>query len=263
MNGPARPVGEDDLQAYVDEFLDPVRRVAVEQYLRAHPDVAERVRADAAQRHELRVALAPFADGPLPSSLNVAMLVEARLLQRRRAPWRVAAAVALAAMAGAAGGWFLGRDGAIGGGATGVQLLAEEAAASYAVYTVDARRPVELWAAQQEDLTRWLSTRLRHPLAAPDLASVGYQLLGGRLVPTVHGPAAMFMYENEARSRLIVFVRPMTTPRSTPIEQVDAGTLDGCAWIDQGLGYSVVAREPAGRILELSRHVRQQTDGRG
>ena len=70
----------------------------------------------------------------------------------------------------------------------------QEAAASYAVYASDKRRPVELWAVQRDDLVRWLSNRLNRPIAPPDLSVAGYQLLGGRLVATGHGPAALFIY---------------------------------------------------------------------
>jgi anti-sigma factor RsiW len=82
-------------------------------------------------------------------------------------------------------------------------------------------------------------------------------------VPTAHGPAAMFMYESRLGSRLMLFVRPMAVVRNTPIEQVDIGDIDGCAWIDRGVGYSLVAAEPYARLLELSGHVRllMQTSG--
>jgi hypothetical protein len=67
----------------------------------------------------------------------------------------------------------------------------------------------------------------------------------------------MFLYESGQGVRLMLFVRPMTVVRSTAIEQVDIGNFDGCAWIDRGVGYSVVAAEPYARLLEVSGHVRQ------
>lgn len=256
MSDLGRPVAEDELHAYVDELLEPARRAEIEQYLRAHPDLLERVRAYAAQRSDLRAAFAPLAEEPIPASLDLWSLVEARLTRPRPrfAGWKVAAAILVAAVGGATGAWLLKPA-----PASGVQLIAQEAAASYAVFTVDPRRPVELWAAQGEDLKRWVSNRLGRPVSPPDLTGVGYQLLGGRVVPTAHGPAGMFMYENAAHTRLVVFVRPMVTVRSTGIEQVEAGRFDACAWVDAGVGYSVVAQEPYERLLELSRHVRQQT----
>ena len=42
---------------------------------------------------------------------------------------------------------------------------------------------------------QWLSKRLGRPLVVPDLAAVGFRLMGGRLLPAEDGPAAQFMYE--------------------------------------------------------------------
>jgi anti-sigma factor RsiW len=262
------PVTEDELHAYIDNALDPGRIADIEQHLRAHPGVAERVHDYTEQKNELRAAFGAVDPISLPPRLNLLALIEAQHLAppRRTSRWRgakwrgwqVAAMAALVAVSAGTAGWVAG-----GRPATGVQLIAAEASASFAVFAVDARRPVELWAAQKDDLTRWVSNRLHHPLAPPDLAALGYQFLGGRLVPTAQGPAAMFMYESPAKARLIVFIRPMHSEGTTPTQPIAPGPMDTCAWIDKGVGYSVVAKEPYDRLLELSRHVREQTDLRG
>lgn len=259
MSSESRPVGEDELHAYVDNQLDAWRRVEVERYLAAHPAVAQRVNADLQQRALLREAFMRDDDEPLAARLNLASLIEQRMVQRRF-PWRAAAAVLLAvslgAAAGAAGGmWFAGRP--IGPFMT----LAADTAASYAVYSADKRRPVELWAAQREDLNRWVSNRLNRPVAAPDLAAFDYQFLGGRLVPTARGPGALFMYENHQGGRLVLLVRRMALSRTTQIEQVDIGGMPGCAWSEGEMGYGMVGEEPYGRLLEVSGKVRSQLRG--
>ena len=66
-----RPITEDDLHAYVDGALEPEREAEVAAYLEGHPDVARRVSAFSDQRDLLRKALAPIADEPLPSQLNL------------------------------------------------------------------------------------------------------------------------------------------------------------------------------------------------
>lgn len=252
MSEGGHPITEEDLHAYVDGFLDAERRLVVDRYLREHSDVAGRVAAYGAQREELRAAFADRAAGPLPPSLNFARLVEARL-SRRRTHWRVAAGVVLALALGAAGGWF-----ASARPPTGIAALAAEAGASYTVYAADKRHPVEMWAAQRDDLARWLSNRLNRPISPPVLSGVGYHLLGGRLVAAARGAAALFVYENGAGVRLTIYVRPMAMLRTTPIEQVDIGDLDGCAWIEHGVGYTVIAAEPYAQLLEIARHARQQ-----
>lgn len=257
MTEGGRPITEEELHAYVDGRLDAERRAAVDRYLREHPEAAQRVAAYSAQREELRAAFAARGVTPIPPSLDLARLLEERLT-RRRAPWRMAASVALALGLGGAGGWYLGSR-----PPTGIDVLAQEAGASYAVFAVDKRRPVELWAEQRDDLTRWVSNRLNRPVAPPDLSSVGYRFLGGRLIATSRGPAALFMYEDSRGTRLGVFMRPMARGNTTAIEQVEAGAVDGCAWIERGVGYTVIAAEPYERLKELSRYVRQQVQAQG
>jgi anti-sigma factor RsiW len=252
MTGSGRPIAEEDLHAYVDGFLDEERRAVVERYLQTHADTAERVAVYARQRHELRAGLASLARSPIPPDLNLARLLEQRL-RRRRAPWRIAAAVLLALAIGGAGGWV-----AASRTPTGVGLIAQEAAVSYAVYASDKRRPVEVWAAQKDDLARWLGNRLNHPVSPPDLSSLDYQLLGGRLIATAHGPAALFMYENPRGVRLAIYVRPMSIVQTTPITQTDANHVDGCTWIEQGIGYSLIAGEPYGNLEKIARLARRE-----
>ena len=175
---------------------------------------------------------------------------------QRRPLWRAAAAIALALLAGAAGGWLLGAR-----PPTGIAALAQEAGVSYAVYAADRQHPVELAATERHIMAAWFSDRLNRPVTPPNLTAVGYRLLGGRLVATRHGPAALFGYEKERGTRLIVYGRPMKKVKTTPIELIDIGDvedLDACAWIERGVGYTVVAAEPYERLLELSKHVRQQ-----
>lgn len=257
MTDPGRPLSEEDLHAYVDGLLDADRRAAVERYLQAHPDTAQRVAVDSAQRQELRAAFADRVLEPIPPRLNLGRLVEARLT-RRHAPWRAAAAVVVALGLGGTGGWWAGSR-----PPTGIDALAGEAAASYSVFAADKHRPVEIWAAQREDLARWVSNRLNRPVTAPDLAGSGYDLLGGRLVASQHGAAALFVYQNAHGGRLIVYVRPMSSGQMTPIEPIDTASADGCAWIDRGVGYSLIADESYDKLVELSRQVRQEMRSRG
>ena len=69
-----RPITEDDLHAYVDGVLEPEREAEVAIYLEGHPDMARRVAAFSDQRDLLRKALAPIADEPVPSQLNLSRM---------------------------------------------------------------------------------------------------------------------------------------------------------------------------------------------
>lgn len=257
MNEPGSSVSEEDLHAYVDGRLDAERRDAVDRYLRNHPEVAASITTDISQRNALREGFRAYAASPTPPHLNLIRLVEERL-RRRRAPWRVAATILLAFAVGVGGGlWFGNRP------LTGVGALAEEAAISYVVYAVDEHRPVEIPADQRNVMTRWLSNRLNRRVAPPDLSSAGYELLGGRLAASSHGAAALFVYQNAQRKRLIIYVRPMAEEHeTTAIKAVDINELDACAWIEQGIGYSLVANEDYAHLMELSQDVRQEVASR-
>jgi anti-sigma factor RsiW len=140
-----------------------------------------------------------------------------------------------------------------------ITLLAEEAVANHVVYTADKRRPTELGAEQRDDLARWVSNRIQHQVAPPDLALAGYRYMGGRLAATDSGPAGMFMYQNDAGLRLTVFVRPVADKTNRPQEIVGVGAMEGCAWIDRGIGYTVVAALPSAELKRVATEIAGRT----
>jgi anti-sigma factor RsiW len=251
-----RPITEDDLQAFVDGTLDVARHAEVTAYLHAHPDTACRIEAMAGQRHALRALYAPVAAGPVPLELSL----ERMLLERRRPraglPVWAAAVAALALLALGGGGGWLAR-GALLASPNGVAALAREAAYSYAVFGTGRIRPVEIAAGNRDMLIRWLSRRLQHPVSAPDLSASGFRLLGGRLVATPHGPAALFMYDNGGL-RIAMMVRPMSVPGAEPMMAHSQGAVNGFSWADNGIGYSVVGPDSPALLHPLANEVRRQ-----
>ena len=255
MSDPGQPIAEEELHAYVDNQLEPGRQPAVLRYLQEHPDAARRVAAYKDQREALRAAFGGVSAEPIPPRLNLDRLIQQRLGQSRT-PWRAAAAVLLAFGVGGAGGWLL-HGGAPSQSGT-MTLLAQEAVANHVVYTADRRRPTELGAEQRDDLARWVSNRLNHPVAPPDLTADGYRYMGGRLAATPDGPAGLFMYDDPQGLRLTIFVLPMNAARTMPIQHVDFAHVDGCAWIDKGIGYTVVGKLPPAELRRLAELVRAQ-----
>jgi len=260
-----RPITEDDLHAYVDGALEAARRTEIEDYLQRHPEVAQRIRGYAAQRDHLREALAPIAEEPIPAELNLAKLIEAQrrphgsstLRTLHPSQWWLAAAAALIlGLGGGAGGWFL--RGASLAPRAGVASLVQEAADSYEVYGPDHVRPVELRAADTAQLVGWVSQRLQHPIAVPDLAASGYRFMGGRLVPTPHGPAGLFMYDDDRGTRLVMLVRPMTIEQNAPMSQHARGSVSGIAWSNKGIGYTLVGPTSPEILHPLANEIRKQ-----
>jgi anti-sigma factor RsiW len=249
-----RPITEDDLHAHVDGVLESERQAEVAAYLESHPDVAKRIAGFADQRELLRKALAPIADEPLPPQLNLSRIIESR--QQRRLPFGWAVAAMLMLSIGGLSGWVM--RGTVQASSGGLAALAQEAAYSYQVYAPDRVQPVEMRATDSAQLVQWVSNRLHQPVKLPDLTTSGYRLMGGRLIATSHGPAAMFMYDDDRGQRLVVLTRPMTTDQSAPMAPHSQDNVAGFAWADDGMGYSLVGQAAAESLKAIANEVRRQ-----
>jgi len=251
-----RPITEDDLHGYVDQALSAERRAEVASYLDNHPDIAKRFAGFADQRQWLRAALAPIAEEPVPAALNLSRMIESR---RRPGPARWAIAAMLLLCIGGAVGWDL--RGSLQPAPGGLAALAQEASDSFEVYAPDHVRPVEMRASDSAELVQWVSSRLHRTVKVPDLSPLGYRLMGGRLIATSHGPAAMFMYDNDRGSRIVMLTRPMNSAdQNAPMTARSKGDVAGFTWADGGTGYSVVGQAPAEVLKPLADEVRKQTD---
>ena len=258
MSDPGREIGEDDLQAFVDDQLALERESLVQQYLRAHPGEAQRVAAYKAQRNQLRALFADSASEPLPPKLRVSYILRYRA-SRWWTGWRAAAAIVLATGLGVASGWFLWAPAQPSLPKLATQVLVEQAIATYAVYAPDERHPVEMSAADEARLTRWLSERLRRAVTPPDLSEFGYKLLGGRLLATERGgAAAMLMYSNAQGMRVSLLLRPMIPSLTVPDRDITEGPLQLCVWIGKGMGYALAASMPKAEMDTLAEHVRDE-----
>ncbi len=238
-----RTISEDDLNGFVDQTLDNTRHAEVVAYLDAHPEIARRIAGFCEQRDQLRYALAPIMEEPVPPELAISSLIEERRRPHVPTHWAAVAASLAFLCFGTAGGWVL--RGMAPGPSYGVEALAEEAAASYTAYAPDLVRPVEIRAEDRTVLAAWAAKRLGRPIGIPDLEASGYRLMGGRVVPTEHGPAAVFMYSDDRGTRLVMLSRPMAAEQSLPMSPHSRDGLNSFAWADNGLGYSLVGTVPA------------------
>lgn len=259
-----RPVTDDDLHSYADHMLAPALRAEVSDHLERNPDASRRVEEIVAQNTALRAAAAHLLQQSVPRNLGVA-----RFFEDKRAPVRlgfrlppavswsqIAAALIGAFVLGGAGGWSLRPSS--GPLRDGVRPLVEEAADSYAVYEPDRLHPVEIGASNRDDLMSWVSARLRRPVSAPEKIA-GYHLLGGRVVATSRGPAAMFMYDDGHGKRVVMMVCPLSLHGTSPIEDSAPSGLAGLSWSDRGVGYSLVGAMSASQLHALGETVRRQT----
>ena len=248
-----KPVHEEELHAYVDGCLDPERRDAVEQRLAGDAVLRRRVEDWRTQRDTLRDGLAFRHHEPVPPALGLSSLAEARLAASRGGGrWRSAAAIALSLSVGAASGWL----------AHGPQRPSEiarlslEAVSAYRVFANDPAHGVDLPPDNPVELIGLMTQKLGRSVAVPDLSRLGYRLLGGRVLAVMYGPAAMLVYEDAGHNRITVYIQPMRVGEETPMRSVDAGAVDGYAWINRQIGYGVVSEGDRGRLHSIANQVR-------
>lgn len=277
MNAP--PVTEAELHAWVDGVLPAARQADVAAYLAVRPAEAERLHAYRQQAVALRALYNPVLDEALPPRLDQVARPAWRLWRSRwAAPLARYAAMLALTLAGGGAGWLLHgaaepqQTGASGraapaqamqtapmtqaapGAPSPASALAHQAAVAYAVYTPEVRHPVEVGADQQEHLVAWLSKRLGTPLHPPQLQRLGYELIGGRLLPGQSGPVAQFMYHDASGQRLTLYV---STEQSHNEESgfrfAQEGRVGVFYWIDGKFGYALsaaIGKDALGKIAD-------------
>jgi len=247
MSAKTTPPDRDMLHAYVDGQLTAGEEQTVRIFLANHGDVAAEV-ADWQAQNEAMRALFPAPDHELALPLTATT---------SRAPWRAVAAALAMLGVGLAAGWFA--RGTLGQNDTRiVASLVQEAVAAHVVYASDQRRPVEIPAAQESQLVKWLSKRLGYALTVPDLSSKGFELVGGRLVPAQEGPAAQFMYQDKAGHRITLFAVRAQGSQMASFSYRSEGDAGSFYWQDENLSYALVGDVPRARLLALATAVYQQ-----
>lgn len=191
--------------------------------------------------------------------------IPARLLPAARpARWldaRKAAAVAWLIVGGIAGFFLRGQFAGDPAAAVAANSLPRRAAVAHAVFVPELRHPVEVGADQEAHLVAWLSRRLGAELKPPKLEDAGYRLIGGRLLPGDKREVAQFMYEDAARNRLTLYVRP-EAPKTTDtgFRYIREGGIDVFYWIDGAFGYALSGNTGREDMLRLATLVYRQNE---
>jgi anti-sigma factor RsiW len=251
-----KPITEDDLQAYVDNALDAERHRDVAEYLLDNPEADARVTAYRTQAAALRFSLDSVAREPVPSRLNLRTIAAAHPPARRQTPFRLAAAAVLLLAVGATGGWMV--KGYTLPPTEGVAALAQEASASFGTFAPDRLHPVEVRADGGDTLQQFAAATLGRSAAIPDLSKAGYRLMGGRVIPTAHGPGLMLMYDDDKGTRLVMLSRPMMVDQNKPMVASQTGDVRGWSWAKNGMGYSLVGALPHEQLHPVADAVRSQ-----
>ncbi len=225
---------EDEIHAYVDGALDPVRREEVTGMLHREAALAARVAAYVADRDALRQALVGIMGKPLPPAwpARIEAATQKRVTLPRRRAMAAGAAAVLAAGAGAALLWPKG-DGiltdALAARAEGLRSGLQVAGAGAAV--------------QNERLAEALGLKVR----APDLTHFGFHL--ARLEVNDRRLAQMD-YRDAAGRRLTIYVRP--SDGTVRFDLLKAGAARVCVWQDDVVGAVIIAPMSAGEMMRVA-----------
>lgn len=239
-------IDQEALDAWLDGELEGDQARVIEALVRGDTEEAAYARAVAQQETLLHRAFDGVLAEPVPARLA-----------RRRLPLsrvgRVAATVLLFVAGGVLGWWLRGE---MGHGS--VTPLPRVAAIAHAVYTPEVRHPVEVTAREEAHLVGWLSKRLGATVRAPKLTGVGFELLGGRLMPETGRPGAQFMYQDASGRRLTLYVSTDIDNRDTAFRYAQENGLHVFYWIDRQLGYALAGELDKADMLQVARAVYEQ-----
>ncbi|MDX8513608.1 anti-sigma factor family protein [Mesorhizobium captivum] len=249
-----RDFSERDIHMALDGELPGEERMAYDAWLEANPEMRAKSARYIADRAALRAALAGVMDEPVPARLRQAVLGEAPVKTPAwRSRWWLSAAAAAVLMVGGFGGYMAGIGGRGREGGADDQL-AEQAIAAHVIYAAEKRHAVEVPASDKDHLQTWLSNRVGLKLVAPDLAAEGFDLVGGRLLPSgEHGKAAMLLYEDAKGERISLFVTAESSATAKGTYAAEADGPEAVYWLDKGYGCAVVGSLPRERLSEVAK----------
>ncbi|TKT69858.1 anti-sigma factor [Aquamicrobium sp. LC103] len=248
------PVTEQDLDAYVDDQLEPGRRIEVEAWLAARPAEAARVMADLRSRDELRLALAlPGASGR-PATSEAARRLE-RGLRRGRVFARLQQAAAVAILLGA--GWAANE---IAGPLSVTESVASAPPPAYVEDAMRAHRTSVIRAAMasQPEVPDYDPEEIRAMTAiVMPMLPEEWRVKDVQVFPSRFGPSVELSAETDEFGPVSLFaVRPGTFDVVSPT-LVPAGRTSAAFFQIGEVAYAVVA---AGDVRELDRAAERLAD---
>jgi anti-sigma factor RsiW len=248
MNERNPTVTEADLHAFADGLLPPEDHARVEAWLNSNIEDVATVAAWQAQNSGIKALFAPYeistdADRLLVLSETIPAAQIAASPRRMRRMTMAAASVAIFLVGVAAGHFAPDLIARPELQRTAIEALPRQAQSAFVVYASDVRHPVEVGADQEAHLATWLGKRMNiADMKVPNLQTLGFQLVGGRLLPVNGTPGALFMYENDGGQRLTVLVGRNDENTTTSFRFASVGDVETFYWIDGNLGYAVTGQ---------------------
>lgn len=249
-----------EIQAYVDNQLDPKRRHEIEIYIQSHPEIAELVTDYESLNDSIHRLYDPVLDEELPEQyLPYKKSTKGDVSDRKPIQhklFKVAASLAWLVIGGVAG-WNFHPVNIESIDKQDIHLV-QPASFAHAIYSTETYHPVEVSAKEENHLVGWLSKRLHTDIKAPDLSKNNFELIGGRLLPSTNRMAAQFMYEDSNKSRLTFYIRRGAwNNNKTSFHYLDQGGVSVLYWINGEMGYALVGDFDKSELFNLSKNIVQ------
>lgn len=270
-------ISDQELHAYVDGTLPEERRAIVDRLLEQDEALAARVGDYFSLNAMLRERYDRVLEEPLPQRLRAS--VAASMAQPGRkwgaaANWPQFASMAAMLVFGIGvglsynalrGGVSMSAAPLQGGSLTATRYnepmtnFVQQAAIAHVVYAPDMQHPVEIGQDHEQDLVKWLSSRIGMDVRPPSLAASGFQLIGGRLLPGTDGPIAQFMYNDAHGERVTLCISRRHAPtKTTAFRLYQDGPVNVFYWVDGDIGYAVSGGIDHQQLLGLAHDIYAQ-----
>ena len=245
---PENGITNEDLSAFIDGELDPVRAGELQELIESDAALAERVAAFRGDKERLLQVFGPLRDLPPPPKW--VQLAEERTATRAAygAPysWRGITALAASILIVIGLGFayqqsFLRQEDTIIAEAVAARSDARPAEQSYAANSF-----------QSPDTgDRVVADALMMNLKAPDLTRLGYRLENVSVYSGVPGGKAVELGYRDMQNRLFtLYLRHPSGPARVDLVQRDGMRL--CIWQDEELGTVMLGEMSAGEMARLA-----------
>lgn len=238
-----RSYSERDIHLALDGELPVDDRVGFDRWLDTHPDMRALAQRFAEDRDQLKVELDPILEERVPERLARIVTATDETIPARSSPrfWRYAAAAAIFVAGGLSGYLVTPR---LTSNTPALIQMADSAIDAHNIYSSEKLHVVEVGADQQDHLQGWLSKRVGVKLIAPDLKNQGFELVGGRLLPSGKKTAAQFMYQDATGNRVSLYVTRDETGADTGYRVLEENGARAIYWLDGGYGCAVAGAAP-------------------
>jgi anti-sigma factor RsiW len=243
---PHKPVGLEELSAYVDGELGTDRRTVVERHLSNDAESASRVAIYRRHDDDLRQALAFLASDEPGNGSGIAYRRE--FGTRRTAGRRIAAIAAAVVLAVGAGAWWIRTMRETD------RLMADLAHdATVAHFSYVSEREASREPANAALLTDRLRQIAGGHAVLPNLAGAGYDLIDGRLLGTPSAPALQLVYRNDAGSIVSCYFNRDELDSETDFAVKESDKINLVYRLDEGVGYAVVGTLRPTALMEIAK----------